>query len=223
MASRVLPASRSILSAAQASPFVSLSHPTPTRRMRLTRELVLRAAATNGDPGTLTGPVEAGDYQAMSDALLAGRPTDGEVCVFAYGSLIWKPACTVVEQRVAPPVVGDRWPNTSTTRLSSSKRLASRIVSCGVGKISSPPEWRPRPFGPCETRRGVSGRSTFSPAPRPRDAADQAANTTSRSFASIWLPALTRTSATVPSRSARTAVSIFIASMESSASPALTA
>src|SRR5665213_4119741 len=101
MASRVLPASRSILSAAQASTFVSLSHPTPTRRMRRTRELVLRAAVTNGDPGTLTGPVEAGDYQAMSDALLAGRPTDGEVCVFAYGSLIWKPACTVVEQRFA--------------------------------------------------------------------------------------------------------------------------
>jgi cation transport protein ChaC len=69
--------------------------------MTLTREMVMRAAATNGDSSALTGPVEAGDYQAMSDALLAGRPAGGEVWVFAYGSLIWKPACTIVEQRIA--------------------------------------------------------------------------------------------------------------------------
>ena len=44
--------------------------------------------------------------------------------------------------------------------------------------------------------------------------------TTSRSLASIWLPAWTRTSAILPSRSAWSAVSIFIASIESSTSPA---
>ena len=46
--------------------------------------------------------------------------------------------------------------------------------------------------------------------------------TTSRSLASIWSPACTSTSAIVPSRSACSAVSIFIASIDSSTSPALT-
>ena len=33
--------------------------------------------------------------------LLAAGPESGEVWVFAYGSLIWKPACDIAEQRVA--------------------------------------------------------------------------------------------------------------------------
>ena len=33
--------------------------------------------------------------------LLAAVPTTGEIWVFAYGSLIWKPACDIVEQRIA--------------------------------------------------------------------------------------------------------------------------
>jgi cation transport protein ChaC len=75
----------------------------PSRRMRLTRELISRVARHVEDPGPLPGsvpPVDA-DYEATSRALLANRPASGEVWIFAYGSLIWKPAFTVVEQRVA--------------------------------------------------------------------------------------------------------------------------
>src|SRR5690606_16128838 len=47
-------------------------------------------------------------------------------------------------------------------------------------------------------------------------------NSTSRSLASIWLPGVTCTAFTVPSRSAWRPVSIFIASMVTSRSPGLT-
>src|SRR5258708_22510691 len=74
-----------------------------SRRMRLTRELVSRIARPIEDPGPLPGRAYAtdADYEATSRALLAGRPPNGEVWIFAYGSLIWKPACTVVAQQVA--------------------------------------------------------------------------------------------------------------------------
>lgn len=74
-----------------------------SRRMRLTRELVSRVARHVEDPGPIPGRVYAtdADYGAASRTLLSGRPANGEVWVFAYGSLIWKPACDIVEQRVA--------------------------------------------------------------------------------------------------------------------------
>src|SRR5438128_10171575 len=74
-----------------------------SRRMRPTRELVSRVARPIEDPGPLPGRAYAtdADYEATSRALLAGRPPSGEVWVFAYGSLIWKPACTIVAQQVA--------------------------------------------------------------------------------------------------------------------------
>ena len=50
-------------------------------------------------PTTLTSPTR--DYEATTRALLDARPASGETWIFAYGSLIWKPACDVVEQRVA--------------------------------------------------------------------------------------------------------------------------
>ncbi len=86
------PKTRQIVNARQAS-----------RRMRLTHELIARVARNVEDPGPLPGRVYAvdADYEAAARALLAERPAGGEVWVFAYGSLIWKPACAVVEERVA--------------------------------------------------------------------------------------------------------------------------
>jgi glutathione-specific gamma-glutamylcyclotransferase len=74
-----------------------------TRRMRLTRELVARVARDVEDPGPAPGRSYAvdADYEATARALLAAGPASGEVWVFAYGSLIWKPACDIVDQRVA--------------------------------------------------------------------------------------------------------------------------
>ncbi|UXN74694.1 gamma-glutamylcyclotransferase [Devosia sp. A8/3-2] len=39
------------------------------------------------------------DYNATINALLGTEPHTGEVWFFAYGSLIWKPACDFVEMR----------------------------------------------------------------------------------------------------------------------------
>ena len=71
--------------------------------MLLTPELVSRVARHVDDPGPTPGRVYAGDadYEATTRDLLDARPPSGEVWVFAYGSLIWKPACDIVEQRVA--------------------------------------------------------------------------------------------------------------------------
>jgi cation transport protein ChaC len=71
--------------------------------MRLTPEHVARVARVIADPGPTPGRIYASDadYAEVSRTLLDGRPPSGEVWVFAYGSLIWKPACDTVEQRVA--------------------------------------------------------------------------------------------------------------------------
>jgi glutathione-specific gamma-glutamylcyclotransferase len=67
--------------------------------MRLTHDLVVEAARRGDDPGAVLAA--DADYAAMSRRLLAARPANGEVWVFAYGSLIWKPACDIAEQRIA--------------------------------------------------------------------------------------------------------------------------
>ena len=74
-----------------------------SRPMRLTRELISRIAGSTADPGPMPGRVYAtdADHHAIRRELLAARPANGEVWVFAYGSLIWKPASAVVEERVA--------------------------------------------------------------------------------------------------------------------------
>jgi cation transport protein ChaC len=71
--------------------------------MRLTRELVSRAARHVEDPGPAPDRVYAGDadYEATARALLAAAPASGQVWIFAYGSLIWKPACDIIDQRIA--------------------------------------------------------------------------------------------------------------------------
>jgi cation transport protein ChaC len=68
--------------------------------MRLTRELVDRVAAVNvASPLPFVAPSDA-DYEEAVRAIVAAAPSADEVWLFAYGSLIWKPACDVVEQRV---------------------------------------------------------------------------------------------------------------------------
>jgi len=72
-----------------------------SRRMALTAEQVTQVHRTVADPGPLPGVTYHSDedYEAMVDNLLRGRPEGGDVWLFAFGSLIWKPECTHVEER----------------------------------------------------------------------------------------------------------------------------
>jgi len=101
--------SSSLVNAARAdAPVRPMGWPTvasrsTARQMRLTHQLVSRVAGPTPDPGPVPGRMYAtdADYRAAQRELLAARPANGEVWVFAYGSLIWKPACAIVEERVA--------------------------------------------------------------------------------------------------------------------------
>jgi glutathione-specific gamma-glutamylcyclotransferase len=79
------------------------------RQMRLTAEHVAKLAREIADPGhpTIAGfrPATDADYVAAIDAILAGAP-EGDFWVFAYGSLMWRPAFDNVEQR---PAVAAGW------------------------------------------------------------------------------------------------------------------
>lgn len=74
------------------------------RQMRLTAEHV--ALVNRGiipDDGTpLVGygePASVEDHEATARRLMAGGPPPDDVWLFAYGSLIWKPACEFIEIR----------------------------------------------------------------------------------------------------------------------------
>lgn len=68
--------------------------------MRLTRDLVERVARAEAcTPLPFTAPSDA-DYDEAMRALVAAAPSADEIWLFAYGSLIWKPACDFVEQRI---------------------------------------------------------------------------------------------------------------------------
>ena len=70
------------------------------RRMRLTRELVESVARVDSSPPLpFPAPTDA-DYEEAVRTLLAAAPSPDEVWLFAYGSLIWKPACDHVERRI---------------------------------------------------------------------------------------------------------------------------
>jgi cation transport protein ChaC len=70
--------------------------------MALTAELVASAARIVEDPGPSPGDVYMtdGDYDLAVRSMLAQAPA-GDVWLFGYGSLIWKPACEVGESRRA--------------------------------------------------------------------------------------------------------------------------
>jgi cation transport protein ChaC len=72
--------------------------------MALTPELVARIHREVPDPGVAvmkSEPMGDADYSAWVDKLMASRPDGEDVWIFAYGSLIWKPACEVDGQRPA--------------------------------------------------------------------------------------------------------------------------
>jgi cation transport protein ChaC len=72
-----------------------------SRRMRLTPELVARVAPYVGAPRPLPGtPPSDADYDAAVREILADAPSREAVWLFAFGSLIWNPACDFVERRV---------------------------------------------------------------------------------------------------------------------------
>jgi cation transport protein ChaC len=70
--------------------------------MRLTAEHVARVARVIDDPGLPPGMTQLTDaeHEAALHAMLARQPP-GDVWLFAYGSLIWKPAFAFVEERTA--------------------------------------------------------------------------------------------------------------------------
>ena len=70
--------------------------------MRLTEELVALVERLEPDPGPEPGTREHNnaEYAQMVAALLVGYQPE-ELWVFAYGSLIWKPAFTAAEHRRA--------------------------------------------------------------------------------------------------------------------------
>ncbi len=70
--------------------------------MALTADLVARCERHEPDPGPEGGYrhyVDA-DYETAADRLL-GRAPAGPFWIFAYGSLIWKPAIPTIEHRLA--------------------------------------------------------------------------------------------------------------------------
>ena len=70
--------------------------------MDLTPELTARIARVVADPGPSPGAVymDESDYAAAIGTLLAQAP-QGDLWLFAYGSLLWKPACATAESRPA--------------------------------------------------------------------------------------------------------------------------
>jgi cation transport protein ChaC len=72
------------------------------RTLALTPELVALTIREVADPGPPPGraPYSDADYAAEAAAVMAAAPSD-EVWLFAYGSLIWSPACESVELRIA--------------------------------------------------------------------------------------------------------------------------
>ena len=73
------------------------------RHLHLTRDLVARVPPHTGDSGRLSGRSDLStddDIAELATTLLADRPDDGAVWIFAYGSLIWAPEFDFVEERL---------------------------------------------------------------------------------------------------------------------------
>jgi glutathione-specific gamma-glutamylcyclotransferase len=78
--------------------------PRDHRQMRLTPELVAKVARPMDDPGDAAYPdvvwaTDADRAEVVAELRAAG-PANGEVWVFAYGSLIWNPPFAFSERRV---------------------------------------------------------------------------------------------------------------------------
>ena len=70
--------------------------------MALTRDLVARLAAlpTDCGPGPNDRLCDESDYGRLLSDVLGGKPA-GDIWLFAYGSLMWRPACLDEERRPA--------------------------------------------------------------------------------------------------------------------------
>jgi cation transport protein ChaC len=71
--------------------------------LKLTRELVARAHRVVADPGPPADrvPMTEADYERLVEAALSRAAPNEDIWLFAYGSLIWNPACESVEHRPA--------------------------------------------------------------------------------------------------------------------------
>jgi cation transport regulator ChaC len=71
------------------------------RQMALTADLVARAARVVEDLGPSPGAVYRtdDDHEVTIRSVLAQAPA-GDVWLFGFGSLMWKPACEVAESRL---------------------------------------------------------------------------------------------------------------------------
>jgi cation transport protein ChaC len=71
--------------------------------MRLTPKLVARVSRQIADPGPMPDQIEPSEQQvaATVHAIISEAASSEAIWFFAFGSLIWKPACDVVERRVA--------------------------------------------------------------------------------------------------------------------------
>ena len=74
----------------------------PRRHMALTADLVARAARVVEDAGPSPGAVYLTDaeYDTIIRDMLAQAPP-GDLWLFGYGSLLWKPGFDYVEKRMA--------------------------------------------------------------------------------------------------------------------------
>ena len=72
------------------------------KAMDLPPELTARVARAVADPGPSPGAVymDEADYAEAVQNILAQAPA-GDLWLFAYGSLLWKPACATLESRTA--------------------------------------------------------------------------------------------------------------------------
>ena len=73
----------------------------PPKNLALTSELVALTIRAIDDPGPPPGIqyFEEAEYAPILAETLAGAP-GGDMWLFAFGSLIWKPGCDVVEERM---------------------------------------------------------------------------------------------------------------------------
>lgn len=140
--------------------------------MQLTSEIVAKANRLVVDSGPTPGfvPMTDGDYEALADDLLVGRASDGPVWVFAYGSLLWKPAFEVAEERYA---IARGWHRAFRLRLTrwrgTPERPGLMLVLDRGGQCKGMVQRLPEPNGRdaliALLRREVSSRATTN---RPR-------------------------------------------------------
>src|SRR4029453_8622302 len=73
------------------------------RRMKLTPELVARVHRSIPDTGPSPGfvPMEEEDYERLTDEILKDHPPHDDLCICAYGWLMWRPACEIDGQEMA--------------------------------------------------------------------------------------------------------------------------